>query len=62
MVSGACAVMLAAGFLSVAGLGGALAMGGAAFVGIVFMNVLHSYLLLVRFSAIGIMRQNAVEI
>jgi len=35
---------------------------GTAAVAIVFMNVLHSYLLVVRFSAVGIMRQNVVEI
>ena len=62
MIIGSCAAMLAAGFLSIGGLGGALMMGGTAVVAIIFVSVVHSYLLLVRFSAIGIMRQNVVEI
>jgi len=62
MISGSCAVMVGVGFLNVAGWKNALMMLGTAAVMIVFMNVLHSYLLLVRFSAVGIMRQNVVEI
>jgi len=62
MISGACAVMVGVGFLNVAGWKNALVMLGTAAVAIVFMNVLHSYLLVVRFSAVGIMRQNVVEI
>jgi hypothetical protein len=62
MVSGSLAVMVAAGFLNIAGLPSVLVMAGTAVVALIFMNALHSYLLLVRFSAIGIMRQNVVEI
>jgi hypothetical protein len=62
MVSGSCALMVAAGFLNITGLPSALVMAGTAVVAFVFVNVLHSYLLHVRFSAIGIMRKNVVEI
>jgi hypothetical protein len=37
----------------------ALAFIGA---GLVFLNVLHSYLLIVRYSAVAIMRRNVVEV
>ena len=33
-----------------------------AFITIIFLNILHSYLLLVRFFAIGIMRRDVVEV
>jgi len=62
MISGSCAVIIAMGFLNIEGWKTALLVLGAAAVAIVFLNVLHSYLLLVRFSAVGIMRQNVVEI
>ncbi|HYR41835.1 MAG TPA: hypothetical protein VER98_02345 [Terriglobia bacterium] len=62
MISGSCAVMIGVGFLSIAGWKNALMMLGTAAVMIVFINVLHSYLLVVRFSALGIMRQNVGEI
>ena len=35
---------------------------GAAAAGVVFLTLVHSYLLLVRFSAIAIMRQNVIEV
>jgi hypothetical protein len=38
------------------------AMAGAAAAAAMFINLMHSYLLLVRFSAIAIMRRNVVEI
>ena len=62
MISGSCAVMIGVGFLSVSGWRDALLMLGTAAVGFAFMTVLHSYLLIVRFSAVVIMRQNGVEV
>lgn len=56
------AVVIVAGFLNVASQGEAVAMMGAAAIGAVLLNVLHGYLLLVRFSAIAIMRRNVVEV
>ncbi len=61
-ISGSCAVILGVGFLNISGWRDALLMLGTAAVIIVFMTVVHSYLLLVRFSAVGIMRQNVVEL
>jgi hypothetical protein len=62
MVGASCVVLLIAGFLHVARLMDATVMLGAACVCIVFLNLLHGYLLLVRFSAIDIMRRNVVEV
>ena len=62
MISGSCALMVGVGFLSISGWRDALLMLGTAAVGIAFMTVLHSYLLVVRFSAVVIMRQNGVEV
>jgi len=62
MISGSCALMVGVGFLSVSGWRDALLMLGTAAVGMAFMTVLHSYLLVVRFSAVVIMRQNVVEV
>ena len=61
-ISGSCAVIVGAGFLNISGWRDALLMLGIAAAGIVFISVVHSYLLLVRFSAVGIMRQNVVEL
>jgi hypothetical protein len=55
-------LLLFAGFLNVGRLMDALVMLGTAGLVVVFLTVLHSYLLLVRYSAIAVMRQNAVEI
>jgi hypothetical protein len=55
MVAALFVVILAAGFLNVARLGDALTMLGLTGLTAVFLSVLHSYLLLVRFSAVGIM-------
>jgi hypothetical protein len=55
MVGASCAVILITGFLRIARLTDAIVMIGAAAVCIVILNVLHSYLLLVRFSAVDIM-------
>jgi hypothetical protein len=62
MVAALFAVILAGGFLKVARLGDALGMLGLSGVSFLFLSVLHSYLLLVRFSAVGIMRQNVVAV
>src|SRR5262245_47459646 len=62
MVATSFAAALIAGFLNVAGLSDAVVMLGAAVAVAVFLSVLHSYLLLVRFSAIAIMRKNVVEV
>jgi hypothetical protein len=55
MVAALLVVILTGGFLHVARLGDALAMLGLTGIAVVFLSVLHSYLLLVRFSAVGIM-------
>jgi hypothetical protein len=62
MIGASFLVVLTAGILNVARLADAVAMLGAAAVSIVFLNLLHSYLLLVRFSAVGIMRRNVIEV
>ena len=61
-LAGSCAVLIGAGFLHVAGLESALAMLGATVAAIGLLNILHSYLLLVRYLAVGIMRHNVIEI
>jgi hypothetical protein len=55
-------VILVGGFLNVTRLGDALGMLGLTGITVVFLGVLHSYLLLVRFSAVGIMRENVVAV
>src|SRR5688572_15794312 len=62
MIAASCVALLLAGFFNVAGATDAFVMLGAAAAVVLFLNVLHGYLLLVRFSAIAIMRQNVVEI
>jgi hypothetical protein len=62
MIAASMGLLLIAGFLNVARLVDALVMLGVTGLAVVFLTILHSYLLLVRFSAIAIMRQNAVEI
>jgi hypothetical protein len=62
MVAGSLGALLVAGFSNVASSVDAIAMLGAALVAVLFLSLLHSYLLLVRFSAIAIMRQNVVEV
>ena len=62
MIVAACAVALAAGLLNVAGLKSALGMLTAIGIAIGFLNILHSYLLLVRYSAVDIMRKNVIEV
>jgi hypothetical protein len=62
MIGASLVLVVIVGFLNVARLTDALVMLGAAAVVIALLNLLHSYLLLVRFSAVGIMRRNVVEI
>ncbi len=62
MIFASCAMMLGIGLLKVAGLKGAVAILVATATAVGSLNVLHSYLLLVRYLAVGILRQNAVEI
>src|SRR5262249_48167688 len=62
MIAAAVGVMLAAGFLNVAGLMDAGVMLGLTGISVICLSMLHSYLLLVRFSAVGIMRQNVVAV
>jgi hypothetical protein len=62
MVATSFGAIVVAGFLNVAGPSDAVVMLGAAVLAIMFLSVLHSYLLLVRFSAIAIMRKNVVEV
>jgi hypothetical protein len=62
LVTASFIAILAAGFLNVARAADALAMLGATAAVIVILSLLHSYLLLVRYSAIAIMRRNVVEV
>ena len=62
MIVTACVVALTAGLLNVADLKAALAMLAAIAIGIGFLNIVHSYLLLVRYSAVYIMRKNVIEV
>jgi hypothetical protein len=62
MIAGSFAVVLLAGFLNVSRLVDALAMLGVGAIVVLFLSLWHSYLLLVRFSAIAIMRRNVVDV
>ena len=62
LVAASFIAILAAGFLNVARAADAFAMLGAAAAVLLILNLLHSYLLLVRYSAIAIMRRNVVEV
>jgi hypothetical protein len=62
MVAASLVAVLVAGFSNVASSAGAIAMFGAVLIAVLFLNLLHGYLLLVRFSAIAIMRRNVVEV
>jgi hypothetical protein len=62
MIAASFVVILIAGFVNVTRPLDALVMLGAACVAVLFLSFLHSYLLLVRFSAIAIMRRNVVEV
>jgi hypothetical protein len=62
MMGGSVIALLLVGFLRAARSLDALIMLGAAIAGVLFLTLLHSYLLLVRYSAIAIMRRNVVEV
>jgi hypothetical protein len=62
MVWASVAIAILAGFLNVARLSQAFLMIGVAGFGVLMLTFLHSYLLLVRFSAIAIMRRNVIEV
>jgi len=55
-------VVVIAGFLNVANAAGALAMLAVTTLVLLIFNFLHSYLLVVRFSAVGIMRRNVIDV
>jgi hypothetical protein len=59
LIAASALIALLAGLLNVSRTAEFLVMLGAAAAVIVFLNFLHSYLLLVRFSAVGIMRRDA---
>lgn len=50
------------GFLNVSNFGEAIAMFAVTTLVLFFFNFLHSYLLVVRFSAVGIMRRNVIDL
>jgi hypothetical protein len=62
MIVVSCAVALGAGLLNIAGMKSAILMLASAAAAMGLLNVLHSYLLLVRYSAVGVMRQHVIEI
>ena len=55
-------VILIAGFLNVANPGEALEIFAVTTLVLLIFNFLHSYLLVVRFSAVGIMRRNVIDV
>ena len=55
-------VILVAGFLNVANAAEALGMLAMTTLVLLILNFLHSYLLVVRFSAVGIMRGNVIDV
>lgn len=62
LIGGSFVVIIIAGFFNVAAASEAVAMLGVTAVAAVCLTLLHSYLLLVRFSAVDIMRRNVVEV
>jgi hypothetical protein len=62
MIGASFGIILFAGFLNVAHLVDGFVMLAAAGVAIIFLTLMHSYLLLVRFSAVRVMRRHLVEI
>jgi hypothetical protein len=61
-VAGSLLLLTVAGFLNVSSAGQALVMFVVAGVVLFILVFLHSYLLLVRFSAVGIMRRNVFDV
>ena len=62
MIGAVLVIILLAGFLNVSGSAEALTMFGVTTLVLLFFNFLHSYLLLVRFSAVAIMRRNVIDV
>jgi hypothetical protein len=62
MVGVSCVMALGVGLLKITGLKSAILMLVSTIAAIGLLNVLHSYLLLVRYSALDVMRQNVIEI
>jgi len=55
-------VILVAGFLNVGNAAEALGMLAVTTLVLLIFNFVHSYLLVVRFSAVGIMRRNVIDV
>jgi hypothetical protein len=62
MIGASVVMAVLAGFLIVSRASEALMMLGIAGLSVLFLSLLHSYLLLVRFSAVNVMRRNVFEI
>ena len=62
LIGASIVVIIVTGFLNVSSVAGAIAMLGVTGAGALLQSLLHSYLLLVRFSAVDIMRRNVVEV
>jgi hypothetical protein len=62
MIGAALGITLLTGFLNVSGSAEALTMFGVTTLVLLLFNFLHSYLLVVRFSAVGIMRRNVIDV
>jgi len=62
MVGGSVLIVIVAGFLNVSRGIEAIVMLVVSIFGVILLNLFHSYLLLVRFSAVDIMRRNVVGI
>jgi hypothetical protein len=62
MIRASLVIVVAMGLLNISSGSDVIVMIGVAFLAVVFWTLIHSYLLLVRFSAVGIMRRNGVDI
>jgi len=62
MLGASLLIALVAGFLNVASATGAITMTVILVIAALFRSLIHSYLLLVRFSTVGIMRRNALDV
>ena len=62
MIGASLTIAIAAGFLNISRASGAIVMIGVAFLAVLFWTLFHSYLLLVRFAAVGIMSRDGIDI
>ena len=62
LIGASLVIILVTGFLNVANAAEAFVMLAVTTLVLLILNFLHSYLLVVRFSAVGIMRHNVVEV